>query len=244
MKLAILFLIPLAVWSQGLLGIVGDARHGGPVFVSPVVSQTFMNVSDLIFPAVTTTTGNTLVVVIGINSGCAGFTPLTVVSTIGGSASGDSFVQIGSWVTQAFSCVGAFRADNVHAGAGNYVVTATVTAGSIMGMVLQFSGLSASSLDQTCSGSAASGSPGTCSSAMTPTSSPQIIVGGLLNYYEADTITAGSGYILPTGATVIPGGEGKLVAIYQIANPASGTYNPAFTIVGTQYWSMIGFTLK
>ncbi len=65
-----------------------------------------------------------------------------------------------------------------------------------------------------------------------------------MNYYDTDTITAGSGYILPSGASVAPGGQGKLVAIYQIANPASGTYNPSFTIVGTQYWSMIGFTLK
>jgi hypothetical protein len=245
MRLLLIFLLASATWAQtGIMRVQRRAAGGGggsPTFVIAVNEDT-MTVSDLVFPALTTSSGDTAWVVLGYNGPCADVTPVTVSSTIGGGASGDTFSQVGSWVTQAFSCVGAFLGNNLSAGGGNYVIKAAVTTGSIYGVTLQFRGLSASALDQNCSGSATSGSPGTCSGAMTPSTTPVVIVGGITDYYAADTFAAGSGYTLPTDGTV--SNVFKVAAVYQIADPASGTYNPSITITGTQYWSFIGAVLK
>jgi len=231
--------------TSGLLTSVYTINISAPAFVSPAISQNTMTGASLIFPALTTSAGNTLWVVVGYAGPCNNIsTGFTVTSTIGGTASGDTFnLTAAGWVTptRPYSCVGAWVANHIHAGSANYVITATPSANAILGVALQFSGVS--SLDQTCSGTKDSGSPAACSAAMTPSTTPQIVVGGMFDYYPGDTFAAASPFTLPSGATTT-GSVGAISAIYYIANPVSGTYTPSFAVTGTSYDSITGATLK
>jgi hypothetical protein len=192
---------------------------------------------------VTGGTGHVLWLTMGIANACATFN-FTPNSRLGTSASGDSWTLVGSRKTQTYDCVMTWVATNVHGGSTYNVRVVTDGTYSAMALTtLEFTDLSASPIDQTCNGSAASGTTITCSSAMAPTG-VQVIVAASTNYYGGATYSVSSPWTIPTGATVSSGAKLSMATQYQIVNPASGTYTPAFTIGGSNDGVIVGGTLK
>jgi len=230
-------------------GRASTAGGASPAFVNATSLTGAVLVTDFTLTGFNTTAGNALVVLVSYSTGagCSVPTP-TLASTAGGSPSGDTFTQIGSSVAQAFQCTIVYRAFGIAGATSNsYIITASSTGWSTAGMgAMQFTVVS--SLDQTCSGTG-SGATIVCSGSMTPSTSPEVVVGIVSNYYFADTAAAGSGFTIPMGGTAASGTDGTPGSLYMeyliCASGCTGNmYTPDMAITGTGYTNIIGATLQ
>ena len=230
-------------------GMAPGGGGGLPTFVQASSAVPSAVAGVVTMPSFVTTAGNAVVLTTGYQLGVAGCGTTylwTVIGTDGTNT--DTFVQVGSYVTQGgnFMCSATFLGSNVH-GSATYSVKATLT-GSISKLLMaemQFTVVSA--IDQTCSGTAPSGTSVSCSASMTPSTSPQILVAGVTDYY-ADTPTAGTGFTIPTGATT-GGASGMISSEYQICSSGcSVAVTPTFSIAAgggsSDYSNIIGATIK
>lgn len=259
-SISLFVLLPFYLFSQQtrIPGPGGHAAGGGggsPTFVNTTTAiGSFSGSSVTLTLAEATSSGNELSVGMTASTGigCAGYT-FTVAATANGSSVGDTFTLItGSPVSQNFQCVFAWAAPNISAAsAGQYVITFTQTGGTGLSLAglgeMQFTHLSA--VDNQCTGSNTAGTPVVCSSSMTPSVSPAVITGWTGDYYHLDTVTASSGFTLPSGghaAAGTDGNPGQINAEYQIClSSCTGTaYTPGFAVTGSQYSVIIGDVLK
>jgi hypothetical protein len=257
MKILLLICLPALLAAQ-MFPFPGpkNASGGGgaptaPTFVSATSNQVAYVAGSNTFPltSVTTASGDLVWVFAGTHSpgnSCNVITGAT--STIGGSASGDTFTQVQN-PSNGNQCAISFIAYNVHAGSGNYAISINAPAtgpGSLQYSIMVFHPGSLTATDTYCSGSAVSYSVA-CSTAMSPGASLELVLTGLLMYDPLGSTAANSPYSIPTGGTWDSGNfsTASVAVAYYIANPTSGTYTPGFSSIGSgDGGSVIGVMVK
>jgi len=207
--------------------------------------------------AVTTTSGDIVIVIFGFRTNtslqyCGAVT--SVSSTIGGSPSGDTFTQVGivPSIGTFGTCIVGYQSIGVHAGSGNYVVNINGVAASMptgwLSSVMVVHPGSLTVLDGSiCSNSTTGGATSAaCSSALTPTGSAELFVGGVFAY-DDNTGSPGtnSPFLAPSGYTANSGGVGSITVTYYIATSSPSAETPGFTGIGLgDGWSIMGWAVK
>jgi hypothetical protein len=182
------------------------------------------------------TAGNAVHIVAGFDPSGGGCGAVTFAVTYTG---GNTATQIGSNLSQAFSCVAHFS-HVIPSTNGSTAFTVTISGSSqaALGIVVQqFSGTDVTTpLDQSASGSAASGLE-IASGSFTTTVADEVISIGGWNYY--DGLTADTGYVIPSGGSA----AARLAMAYKIVSSIQTGVTAKMT-VGNAYGSVGVATFK
>jgi len=235
----------LSFWPQSLPlgGIPVSSGGGGPAIVgTPTCSVINPSGSTYTVPSFTATSGAALYISISSGANDTTGTDISAMSsTAGGGASGDTFTQI-NYQNQGFQTVYGYTVFNIHSGA--YVITFTASFGGGGGAcVTQVTNVTSSVAN--CKGTSASTTIA-CSSSMTPTASPAVVLGGTGAYYHTETYSVGAPYTLgASAASASNGNPGSNASLYYICTSAcaSPARTPTFTAGGAGYYDSIVGTI-
>lgn len=140
---------------------------------------------------------------------------------------GNTYTQIGTNETRTFTCTASFYAKNVTGFSGNIVIDPSVGFSSA---ILRY--VSVSGVDHTAplaSNVQTVDDTTPCDATAITATGSEIIVTGVMNYYQSGTYTANNSFTIPTSGTITTTAGAGAIAYRAVT---AGAYTPSFGVSG------------